>query len=141
MKWHIKFTHSILKINLDLEGKKKIVSEHDHKSKCDSDEKNSILPFSKIRPTLDGRIKMNKWENPLINFIRKATLNKSTVKAKILNIIHFNDVYNLEEQKAEPKGGAARFLTAVNHWREVLDGETIVLFSGDLYSPSSLSTV
>jgi len=34
--------------------------------------------------------------------------------SKILNIIHFNDVYNLEEQKEDPKGGGARFFTAIN---------------------------
>ena len=28
-------------------------------------------------------------------------------------IVHFNDVYDLEESKHEPVGGASRFVTAV----------------------------
>lgn len=66
-------------------------------------------------------------------------INKNSVN--VINIIHFNDVENLEEQEDEPKGGLARFFTAVNYWKNKLDGETIILFSGDLYSPSKLTTV
>jgi 5'-nucleotidase len=47
-------------------------------------------------------------------------------------------VYNLEEQKKEPVGGAARFITAVNKYK---DDDPLVLFSGDIFSPSQLSTV
>jgi 5'-nucleotidase len=32
---------------------------------------------------------------------------------KVIHLIHFNDVYNLNEKDAEPVGGAARFITAV----------------------------
>jgi 5'-nucleotidase len=53
-------------------------------------------------------------------------------------IIHFNDVYNLQEGDSEPCGGAARFLTALNKYR---DDSTLVLFSGDIFSPSQLSTI
>ncbi|CAL8082685.1 unnamed protein product [Calicophoron daubneyi] len=58
---------------------------------------------------------------------------------RVLNILHFNDVYNVEEQKTEPRAGAARFRTALkNHGA---GDDSIVLFSGDALSPSSLSTV
>ena len=30
-----------------------------------------------------------------------------------LTIVHFNDVYNLEEGESDPVGGAARFVAAV----------------------------
>lgn len=54
-----------------------------------------------------------------------------------LNILHFNDVYNVEEMSSEPFGGAARFTTALKaHGAEK---EGIVLFSGDCLNPSLLS--
>lgn len=64
----------------------------------------------------------------------------------LLEILHFNDVYEIEESKdaveIETKtgiystGGAARFVTAME---EHGSKEKLVLFSGDLLSPSSLS--
>ncbi|VDP79433.1 unnamed protein product [Echinostoma caproni] len=56
-----------------------------------------------------------------------------------LNIIHFNDVYNVEGQKSEPFAGAARFLTALKHYGA--GDRSLVLFSGDALSPSMISTV
>lgn len=55
-----------------------------------------------------------------------------------LKILHFNDVYNLEEHDKEPVGGGARYITALN---ELRDEDTLVLFSGDIFSPSQLSPV
>lgn len=55
---------------------------------------------------------------------------------KTLKILHFNDVYDItEDQSNRICGGAARFV------RKFLDikkenPETLVLFSGDLWSPS-----
>lgn len=58
--------------------------------------------------------------------------------AQNLVIIHFNDVYNVETRAApEPVGGAARFCTAVKSFQHL---EPLVLFSGDAFSPSMLST-
>jgi len=57
---------------------------------------------------------------------------KSTKK---LRIIHFNDVYNVEEHVKEPKGGAARFITALNYLKQ--EAPSLVLFSGDVFSPST----
>ena len=53
-----------------------------------------------------------------------------------ITILHFNDVYNIEEKKKEPVGGAARFKTALESFR---DTEPLILFSGDLFEPSLCS--
>ncbi len=53
--------------------------------------------------------------------------------SKQLTILHFNDVYNIEERKAEPVGGVARFKTALDSFKEL---EPLILFSGDLFEPS-----
>jgi 5'-nucleotidase len=55
-----------------------------------------------------------------------------------LDIIHFNDVYNIEPGSCEPVGGAARFVHAINQHRTE---DSMILFSGDVLSPSLLSTV
>jgi 2',3'-cyclic-nucleotide 2'-phosphodiesterase (5'-nucleotidase family) len=64
-----------------------------------------------------------------------------------LEILHFNDVYKIEENANDleikdthpvvyTRGGAARFVTAMkNHGCN----EKLVLFSGDLLSPSTIS--
>lgn len=54
---------------------------------------------------------------------------------KKLNIIHFNDVYNVETGEQEPVGGASRFLTAIETLMQ--KGPSLVIFSGDAISPSS----
>ena len=65
----------------------------------------------------------------------------STTKA--VNIIHFNDVYNVEDSRGS--GGAARFVGGVkrvkNDCRDSGTLEPLVLFSGDGFSPSMLSTI
>lgn len=52
---------------------------------------------------------------------------------KKLTILHFNDVYNIEAQKIEPAGGAARMAHYVKSLKE---DNPLVLFSGDALSPS-----
>lgn len=54
-------------------------------------------------------------------------------KAQSISIIHFNDVYNVEEQSREPLGGAARFKTALKSFS---DRQPLILFSGDILAPS-----
>lgn len=57
---------------------------------------------------------------------------------KTLTILHYNDVYNIDQQvKSEPVGGAARFVTAINSFKDL---DPLVLFSGDAFNPSMLST-
>ena len=84
----------------------------------------------------DENYSTEKWTRRLIHshsdVAEVARLNKS------LRILHFNDVYNIESSEAEPKAGAARFQTAVENLR-VESGDTplILLFSGDVFSPST----
>ena len=58
----------------------------------------------------------------------------------MLNIIHFNDVYNITENKKDICGGASRFMTAINKLKQ-LTPKPLVFFSGDFLSPSNISTV
>jgi len=53
-----------------------------------------------------------------------------------LKIIHFNDVYNIEETSSEPVSGYARFNSALRAYDHV---NPLILFSGDIFSPSKLS--
>jgi len=57
--------------------------------------------------------------------------------AQTITLIHFNDVYNVEPRDVEPVGGAARFLTAVKSLKEL---NPLILFSGDIFAPSIMST-
>ena len=59
--------------------------------------------------------------------------NEDTNGPKVVTILHFNDCYNVEPRSQEPSGGAARFVTAINSFR---DRRPIVLFSGDIIAPS-----
>ncbi|GLC44409.1 hypothetical protein PLESTB_000472700 [Pleodorina starrii] len=73
----------------------------------------------------------------------EAPKGESTVyggSSRKLTILHFNDVYNIEEQAREPKGGAARLCAKVNEFRES-GANPLVLFSGDCYNPSLMSTI
>ena len=54
----------------------------------------------------------------------------------VMTILHFNDVYNLGEKDKEPVGGGARFVTAMKSFNHL---DPMVLFSGDVFSPSQLS--
>ena len=73
-------------------------------------------------------------------------------------MLHFNDVYNIaprdrcaaaapgrRARHREPVGGAARFVRLVDSYRaggaNHTGAEPLVLFSGDVFSPSVTSTV
>ena len=51
-----------------------------------------------------------------------------------LSIIHFNDTYNILERDEEPVGGVSRFVTALRAYDYL---NPLILFSGDIFSPSS----
>lgn len=55
----------------------------------------------------------------------------------IVTILHFNDCYNVEPQPQEPVAGAARFCQALKSFNDL---DPIVLFSGDIFAPSIMST-
>ena len=59
-------------------------------------------------------------------------------KLNAVTILHFNDVYNIEAREKEPVGGASRFTSLL---REVGGDDALVLFSGDAFNPSMMSTV
>lgn len=55
----------------------------------------------------------------------------------MVTILHFNDIYNVEPRDLEPVGGAARFCTALKSFDHL---NPLIIFSGDVISPSVLST-
>eukprot|EP00798_Chlamydomonas_sp_ICE-L_P020484 gene20484-27272_t len=59
--------------------------------------------------------------------------------SKRITIVHFNDVYNIEPAKREPVGGASRFCTKVKSMKA--ECNPLVVFSGDAFNPSLLSTI
>lgn len=61
---------------------------------------------------------------------------------RTVNLIHFNDTYNLipMDETKYPCGGASRFMDGVRQAREELS-DCIVVFSGDFVGPSLMSTV
>ena len=62
-----------------------------------------------------------------------------------LRLIHYNDVYHVEEGSREPVGGIARFQTICDYYQhdEQFKGqpEVLTLFSGDAFNPSLESSV
>ncbi|KAK7972267.1 hypothetical protein PG988_006401 [Apiospora saccharicola] len=62
-----------------------------------------------------------------------------------LRLVHYNDVYHIDASSAEPVGGAARFITLMEHYRhaEQFQGqpELITFFSGDAFNPSLESSI
>ncbi|XP_063218063.1 mannosylglucosyl-3-phosphoglycerate phosphatase isoform X2 [Bacillus rossius redtenbacheri] len=67
----------------------------------------------------------------------RRTLGALSGGAMGVTILHFNDVYNVESRGVEPVGGAARFVSALRSFSPL---HPLVLFSGDIFSPSMLST-
>lgn len=62
-----------------------------------------------------------------------------------LRLLHYNDVYHVDSSSAEPVGGAARFMTLVQHYRDDAKWKDqpnlVTLFSGDAYNPSLESSI
>ncbi|KAL5272062.1 hypothetical protein ACHWQZ_G000314 [Mnemiopsis leidyi] len=58
---------------------------------------------------------------------------------RVVKIIHFNDVYNIEAREQEPVGGASRFVQKIS---DILaEEDMLVIFSGDAFNPSPMSTM
>lgn len=83
-------------------------------------------------------------DNFIADYNRSASVISQLEKSKILmkmesynkplTILHYNDVYNVDAtSQVEPIGGAARFCTAMKTFK---DENPLVLFSGDIFSPS-----
>ncbi|KAJ5321644.1 5'-Nucleotidase/apyrase [Penicillium brevicompactum] len=62
-----------------------------------------------------------------------------------LRLIHYNDVYHVEEGSAEPVGGVSRFQSLVNYYRSHAhfagQPDILTFFSGDAFNPSIESTI
>ncbi|KAI1322567.1 Metallo-dependent phosphatase [Xylariaceae sp. FL0255] len=59
-----------------------------------------------------------------------------------LRFVHYNDVYHVDASSSEPVGGAARFMSLMDHYRSIKDQpDLITLFSGDAFNPSLESSV
>ncbi|XP_065187556.1 mannosylglucosyl-3-phosphoglycerate phosphatase-like [Sycon ciliatum] len=62
-----------------------------------------------------------------------------------IEFIHFNDVYNVESRTKEPVGGAARMVHRIGEIRKRASEnalpEPVVIFSGDAFNPSVMSTI
>ena len=58
---------------------------------------------------------------------------------ELFTIFHFNDVYDIQPEKEEPKAGVACFKSLLHRYRNSYQN-TLTLFSGDAFSPSLLST-
>ncbi|KAI5845791.1 Metallo-dependent phosphatase-like protein [Morchella snyderi] len=73
------------------------------------------------------------------------TYSSGAVGEVDLRLLHFNDVYHIDAGSREPVGGAARFITLTNHYRDApeFQGQPALLtfFSGDVFNPSLESTV
>ncbi|XP_067145017.1 mannosylglucosyl-3-phosphoglycerate phosphatase-like isoform X2 [Centruroides vittatus] len=70
-----------------------------------------------------------------MNILELSKLNSGN--ENMITILHFNDVYNVEPRDIEPVGGAARFSTAMKSFSHL---DPLIIFSGDVLSPSVLST-
>lgn len=87
---------------------------------------------SQILIRLDNLLKVSLKFNPVMCCF-SITGIKTSMPQNDLVILHFNDVYNLEPQKEEPVGGAARFVSCVKSYQSL---NPLVLFSGDVLNPS-----
>ncbi|EGR29458.1 ser thr protein phosphatase family protein, putative [Ichthyophthirius multifiliis] len=65
-------------------------------------------------------------------------MQKEEISFKIL---HFNDVYEIEGFNQEPVGGSARFATICKKFKQENPNKSLIIFSGDLFSPSPLSII
>eukprot|EP01060_Flectonema_neradi_P029928 TRINITY_DN4249_c1_g1_i1.p1 TRINITY_DN4249_c1_g1~~TRINITY_DN4249_c1_g1_i1.p1 ORF type:complete len:1017 (+),score=181.89 TRINITY_DN4249_c1_g1_i1:48-3098(+) len=68
-----------------------------------------------------------------------SKLDSNVLQTMNFSLLHFNDVYHITQSQKEPVGGAARFTHAVKQFKAKYDSH--LLFSGDCYNPSLMSTV
>ena len=62
-----------------------------------------------------------------------------------IRILHYNDVYHVDESSSEPVGGFPRFITLCREYQEGQASQglpkVLTLFSGDAFNPSLESSV
>uniref|UniRef100_A0A1A9X3Q6 5'-Nucleotidase C-terminal domain-containing protein n=1 Tax=Glossina brevipalpis TaxID=37001 RepID=A0A1A9X3Q6_9MUSC len=144
---------NFLSHELDLDDEGILVSPEDQ---SDLNSENKAFSYQEIGPrhqTLSQpqspRFRGHGIDNFAAGYYRSASVISQLEKSKILmkmtestdkplTILHYNDVYNVDPTtEVEPIGGAARFCTAMKTFK---DEDPLILFSGDIFSPSMLST-
>eukprot|EP01064_Diplonema_japonicum_P014302 TRINITY_DN2189_c1_g1_i1.p1 TRINITY_DN2189_c1_g1~~TRINITY_DN2189_c1_g1_i1.p1 ORF type:complete len:1007 (+),score=207.49 TRINITY_DN2189_c1_g1_i1:136-3156(+) len=68
-----------------------------------------------------------------------SKLNSEITRKMHLSFLHFNDVYHIAPSAKEPVGGAPRFSYKVKEYQQAYGSD--LMFSGDCYNPSLMSTV
>eukprot|EP01059_Diplonema_ambulator_P006430 TRINITY_DN16133_c1_g1_i2.p1 TRINITY_DN16133_c1_g1~~TRINITY_DN16133_c1_g1_i2.p1 ORF type:complete len:984 (+),score=272.86 TRINITY_DN16133_c1_g1_i2:2-2953(+) len=68
-----------------------------------------------------------------------STLSSDVIRNMHLSFLHFNDVYHIAQSAKEPVGGAPRFSYKVKEYQHAYSSD--LMFSGDCYNPSLMSTV
>ncbi|KAI1394458.1 Metallo-dependent phosphatase [Hypoxylon trugodes] len=62
-----------------------------------------------------------------------------------LRLLHYNDVYHVDQSSSEPVGGVSRFMSLIKHYEEdekfKEQPDLVTLFSGDAFNPSLESSV
>lgn len=94
----------------------------------------------KSSPTDNSQPSQSSTTNGLQGSSKDSVNQKAmnTSNRKTLTVLHYNDVYNIDQNTlTEPVGGAARFKTAIKSCSHL---NPLVLFSGDAFNPSMLST-
>ena len=92
-----------------------------------------FLQSLKIRPKRKNTPLSNIFKILFPSLSFKGPANDSGNMSEVLTILHFNDVYNIEGQKDEPMGGAARMQTYIKSQQGL---DPLLLFSGDALNPS-----
>lgn len=94
-----------------------------------------------LRETMGSHAKSAPSADPVITY----SSSRAESSPADVRLLHFNDVYHLDQSSAEPVGGVARFMTVCDEYRngEQFRGQPdlIALFSGDTFSPSLESSI
>lgn len=85
--------------------------------------------------TTTNNTNINPTNTPQAIYDVSTVSDEVFIEAHSITIIHFNDCYNIEP--GPQSSGAAGFLTAINQYRHL---NPMILFSGDIISPSFIST-
>ena len=93
-----------------------------------------ITTVGKPATTAERRVSASKAESTGEAEKASSATTLSSQLADTLTIVHFNDVYNIEEREKEPCGGAPRFKTQLDSLNEL---DPLVFFSGDALNPSN----
>lgn len=87
-----------------------------------------------IGETAERRLSAARAESTGEAEMASSATTLSSQLADAITLIHFNDVYNIEEREKEPCGGAPRFKTQVDNLKEL---DPLIFFSGDALNPSN----